>query len=184
MCRVRALGVVIGEPLADARLCFWALFKAVQVNAFILQRPPQTLDHRVVDPPTLAVHADLDLDLDLGRGQHVDPRTAGELPTLVGVEDLRSAIFGDCLFYGLHTEVSIHPIGQPLSQHFAAEPVHDRHKIQEAAPHGDVGNIRTPHLVWTVDHEILQKISPFLVLLVLFARIGLLLDRHQPHRIR
>ncbi len=33
----------------------------MQVHAFIFQRPPQALDHTIVDPAPLAVHADLDL---------------------------------------------------------------------------------------------------------------------------
>ena len=81
VCRVRALGVVISQPLADARLCFRALLKGVQVNAFVLQKPPQMLDHAVVDPPPFAVHA----DFDPGCAQHVDPGTAGEPAALIRV---------------------------------------------------------------------------------------------------
>jgi len=48
------------------------------------------------------------------------------------------------------------------------------HKIEKAAPHRDVGDIRTPYLVRTVDHDIFQQIGPYLVLQVLLARVGLL----------
>ena len=50
----------------------------MQIDTFVFQRPPQTLDHAVVDPAPFAIHADLDLCV----GQHVDPVATGELTAL------------------------------------------------------------------------------------------------------
>ncbi len=50
----------------------------MQVHAFILQRPPQTLDHAVINPAAFAVHANLDLRI----AQYVDPVAAGKLAAL------------------------------------------------------------------------------------------------------
>ena len=112
----------------------------MQVNAFVLERPPQTLDHAIVDPSPLAVHADLDLRL----AQYIDPVAAGELAALIGVEDLGRAMTGDSPFQSFNAELSVHTVGQPPRQNLAAVPVHDRHKVQEAAPHRDVGDVCAP----------------------------------------
>ena len=75
---VRAFGVVIGQPLSDARLCLGASFEGMQINAFVLQRPPEALNHSIVDPAPLTVHADLDLRIT----QNLDPIATGELTAL------------------------------------------------------------------------------------------------------
>jgi len=66
----------------------------MQVNALVLQRPPKTLEHPIVDPTPLTVHADLDLRI----RQHVDPVSAGELAALIGVKGLWRAVFCQGLF--------------------------------------------------------------------------------------
>lgn len=53
----------------------------MQINALILQGPPQPLNHLVVDPAAFAVHADFDLCI----AQHLNPKGAGELAALVRV---------------------------------------------------------------------------------------------------
>jgi hypothetical protein len=44
----------------------------VQINAFILQRPPEPFDEDIVDAAALAVHR----DLDVGALQAVGPRAS------------------------------------------------------------------------------------------------------------
>ena len=105
------------------------------------KRAPQAFNHPVVDPTAFSVRTDLDLCL----GQHVDPSTTGELAALIGVEYLWRTIFCQRLFQRFHAEVGIHAVGQPPGKHLAAEPIHDCHKIEKAAPHRDVGDIRTAH---------------------------------------
>jgi hypothetical protein len=58
------------------------------------QRPPQSLDHAVVDPAAFAIHR----YLHLGLLELINPVAAGELRSLIGVEDLRRAVFGQGLF--------------------------------------------------------------------------------------
>jgi hypothetical protein len=71
---------------------------------------------------------------------------AGELGSLVGVEDLRRALTQG-FFQSRDTEVGFPGIGQSPGQHIPAIPVHDGYQIQETSGHGDVGDIRGPHLV-------------------------------------
>ena len=58
MAGVGALGVVIGQPFADLPLGFSSRFKSAQADAFIFQRPPQPLDHAIVNPAPASVHRD------------------------------------------------------------------------------------------------------------------------------
>ena len=76
---------------------------------------------------------------------------AGELPALIGVEDVGPAVTGDRLLQRRNAEVGVHRVRQPPGEDLAAGPVHDRHQVQEAAPHRDVGHIRTPDLVRLLD---------------------------------
>src|SRR4051794_22151139 len=60
---------------------------------------------------------------------------AGELRSLVGVEDVGPAMAGDRVFESGNAEVGIQRVRQPPCQHLAAEPVHDGDEVEEAAPH-------------------------------------------------
>jgi hypothetical protein len=44
-----------------------------------------------------------------------------------------------------------------------AGPVHDRHQIQEAAAERNVGDMRAPHLVRSLDGNAAQKIREYLI---------------------
>jgi hypothetical protein len=57
----------------------------------------------------------------------------------------------------------------------------DRNEVEEAAPHLDVGYIRTPDLVRTVNAQVPQQIRVDLVLWVRLARLRTLIDRRQAH---
>ena len=58
MGSVRALVVVEGDPTSDADPSLRPGFPGVQIDAFILQGPPETLDEDVVDTAPFAVHRD------------------------------------------------------------------------------------------------------------------------------
>ena len=72
-------------------------------------------------------------------------------------------------------------VGMLPRKDLATVPVHDVNKVQEAPPHWDIGDVRTPDLVRTVNHDGPQQIRPYFMLRVLFAGIGLLVDGNQPH---
>ena len=116
---VRAFRVVIGQPLFDTSLCVRASFKGVQIDALILQRPPEALNHSIVDPAAFSVHADLDLRI----SQNLDPISTCELAALVGVEYLRRAVLGQRLFQGLDAEFRIHRVEQTPCKYLVTVPI-------------------------------------------------------------
>lgn len=175
---MKPLRVVVGDPLADPGARVGACLEGIQVDTFILEGPPQSFDHAVVSPCTFPVHADLDLCV----CQHVDPRATGELAALVAVKDFRLTVLGNGLFQSVNAKICVHAVRQPPAQHFAAVPIHDGDKVQEPAPHRNIGNIGAPNLVRAVDHHVAQQVWPNLVLWMLLAGAWFLVDRNQTHQ--
>ena len=65
-----------------------------EIHLLVFHGFPEPLDENVVAPGALTVHA----DGNPVREQDAGERLAGELAALVGVEDLRPAMFADGLF--------------------------------------------------------------------------------------
>lgn len=64
---------------------------------------------------------------------------------LVGIEDLGPAVAGDRLLQRLDAEVGFHRDRYPPGQDLPAEPVDDRHEINEALRHQNVaGHLEKP----------------------------------------
>jgi hypothetical protein len=84
MGSVWAMVVVEGDPASDACLGLRSGFPGVQIDAFILQGPPQALDEDAVQAPALDVHRDPGAD----PLQSVGPSEGRELAALIGVHDL------------------------------------------------------------------------------------------------
>ena len=59
-----------------------------QIDLLIFDAAPQPLDEDVIPPSSFAVHADRDFVV----GEHAGESLAGELRTLVRVEDVRLAV--------------------------------------------------------------------------------------------
>ena len=66
-------------------------------------------------------------------------------------------------------------------QHLAGRPVHDRHQVEEATAHGDVGHVGTPHVIGPFDRQLAQQIGIDPVLRVWITSPRSLTDRRQPH---
>lgn len=77
--------------------------------------------------------------------------------------------------------MDIHGDGYRPGEHVAAEPVHDRHQVDKAAVHPDVGDIGRPYLVWPVDCESSEQIRIDLVFFIALTQLGLGIDRLDAH---
>ncbi len=130
-------------PLLACRPCL----PSVQINAFILQRPPEALDEDVVHAATFAVHRYPAPN----PFQPVGPGKGRELRPLIGVHDLGRAELVDRLIQRFDAEVSLKRVRYTPGQHFAGVPVHYGHEIKEAAPHGQVGDVGAPYLIWAIN---------------------------------
>ena len=82
------LAVVTVNPAADSLPGLTSCFECVEIDSFVFERPPESLDHNVVHPAALGVHR----DFDVGLFQNAGERIAGKLTALIGVKDLGLAI--------------------------------------------------------------------------------------------
>lgn len=84
MVGVGPLVAVESDPAPDPSICLRAGLSGVQVDAFILQEPPEAFDEDVVKPPTPALHRDPGAD----PFQPIGPDEGRELRPLIGVHYL------------------------------------------------------------------------------------------------
>lgn len=73
----------------------------MKIDLLILEAPPQPFNKDVVSPPSGPSHANLNPMSLQKPGEFL----AGELTTLIRVEDLRRAIPGDDLLHRVHTKI-------------------------------------------------------------------------------
>jgi len=104
--------------------------------------------------------------------QDVSEFCAGELATLVGVEDFRGAVAGEGFLKRRRAEIRRQRVGQPPGQYPPGRPVENGDPVPEALLHRDVGDVGSPHLVRPVDDEAAQQGGVDLVLRVGPARVG------------
>src|SRR5580692_10644869 len=97
---MRTPQIIPVEELAKAALLFDAVRRWTQVDPFVLHGPPQALDEDVVVAAPASVHADLDPAIP----QHIGELVAGELRTLIGIEDVGFAEPGEGLAQRLDAE--------------------------------------------------------------------------------
>src|SRR2546427_819332 len=116
---MRANGVVEAKIPAQRGARFGAVSVGVQINLLVLHAPPQPLDEHVIDPATLAVHA----DGDASPLETLGPLLARELRALVGVEDLRYPELRHRLLQRLNAEVRGEGVREAKAQHLAARDI-------------------------------------------------------------
>ena len=91
----------------------------LEIPLFVLDAFPQALDEDVVPPGPLAVHT----DPDVVRLEQTGEFAAGELATLISVEDLRAAVAVDGFPHRVQTEVGRQGVGKPPGKDPPREPV-------------------------------------------------------------
>ena len=103
-------------------------------------------------------------------GQHAGNRLAGEPTPLIRVENLRPAMLRQGFLQRLDVRVGLHRDRYTVGKNAPAEPLilslskdDDGDEIDEAARHRNIGDVRGPHLVGTLDRHAAQKIGIDLV---------------------
>ena len=95
--------IVMGKPDCQVFEKIGSRFISLQINSLVLQGAPESLDEDVVLEAPFAVHADPDVPGFENRGKSF----AGELAPLVGVENLRGAVFEQSFFERFNAEPCI-----------------------------------------------------------------------------
>ena len=103
MCGVRPLVIVEGDPSRHTSLGLRAGFPSMQIDALILQGPPEALDEDVVEAAALAIHRDPGAN----PFQAVGPCEGRELAALICVHDVGRAEAVDRFVQRLDAEVGV-----------------------------------------------------------------------------
>lgn len=101
--------------------------------------------------------------------------------SLAGVENVGRAVEGERLFESGDAEVARHGVGQSPRQDLARVPVHDRQQMPESFFEGHVGDVRRPHLIRSIDHDVAQPVGVDRMSPVGQRRLGLGRQASDPH---
>ena len=145
MGSVGAMVVVEGDPAPDAGLRLRSGLPGVQVEAFILQGPPEKLDEDVAETAPFAVHRDPGAD----PSQPICPGEGRELAALVSVHDRGRVEPVDGLVQRLDAEVGFQRVRDAPGQNLPGKPVHDGDQIEEATTHGQAQSAVTLAIPWS-----------------------------------
>src|SRR5271165_4024722 len=179
---MRTPPIVPVEEFNETALLLKPVGRRAQIDPLVLHRPPKPLDEDIVMAASAAIHADLDPMIQ----QHTRERLAGELRTLVAIEDAGPAELGKSLAECLDAEPRRQGVRQTPRQNPPGRPVDDRDQIQKPSAHRDVRNVARPHLVRLVDRLVAQQVGVDLVLGMRLAGVPLRPDggktqlAHQP----
>ena len=171
--------------LYEFRNIFPQLFGAVvfiEINLLCFQRAEPPLNHDVVRPPGLPVHALADM---------LPFKIAfifftGKLAALVAVQDGRHAIGRDGFFHGSEGRNGIQGVRQVPAYNLSAVPVNNRCEIHVAMIHLDVGDVHRPYLVGKLDRIIAEQVRHDRFLEITLGKVGLRVnggDSHLPHAV-
>ena len=140
---VRPDGVVFFDVPADQSAQLSRRFVFVGVQPFHLQAVEPTLDHDVVRPAALAIHALADVQVE----EKLLVLVAGELASLVGVQNGRQAVCRHGFPHSMDDRGRVERVRQVRPDDLPAAPVDERRKVHVAALHRDIGDVDRPDLV-------------------------------------
>ncbi len=188
LCEVEVSGYVIVESLVRA---FLVIEEEVvgqsldqerdgvigpEIEVFVFDGAPEAFDEHVVQGSTSAVHTDLDAFY----FQPLCVSQAGELGTLVGIEDVGAAQL-ERIVQGVYAEIRVQRVAHPPGEHIPAIPVHHRHQVHEALWHRHIGNVGAPDLVGASDGHASQQVGIDATRRMGPAGVGTRIDGFQPH---
>jgi len=139
---MKPFGVVEPEIFPEAPGKIPDRFVVVQVEPFVLERAPEAFNKNVIKGSSPAIHADSDIPF----LQWSEESLAGELASLVGIEDLRLSFFkgsGE----GFNAKRCIQGVRKLPGKDKAAVPVNNGDQIHKAFLHSAVGDVRAPYLI-------------------------------------
>src|SRR6516225_7631743 len=133
---MRPLSVVKAEVWSKIPHCVGRIAVNLQVHILVFDCSPQTFDEDIVQRTATAVHADQNI---LGF-ESAGERLAGELRSLIGVEDFRMAL-PQCAIQSRAAKSCIQTRRYFPTEHVAAEPIHDSNQINETRTEPDIRDV-------------------------------------------
>jgi len=113
------------------------------MHFLVFDRTPQSFDENVVHETTASVHR----NRDARSLEHAGEGGAGELRALIGVEYFRCAVPRQRFVERRDAKARIHRVRQAPRQNRPAGPVDNRHQIQKAERHRNIGDVAGPDMI-------------------------------------
>ena len=87
-CRMGSLSIVMSHPIPNKHLGLVAIFKIIEINTFVFQRTPESLNKHIVHPTPPTIHRDSNsmIPKDVGKLE------ARELTPLICVKNIWYAV--------------------------------------------------------------------------------------------
>ena len=171
-----ALEVIHVDVVADGLASLPDVAVLREIGFLILECPEPPLNLDVVGPAALAIHALADVVF----LEESLVLLAGELASLVGVENLRLC-YTESLPYGGNDHPGVQGIVHLPANNAAAVPVDDGCQINETVLQGDVGDVDGPCLVRLLNIHMLQQVGHHLRLLLPLGKVHLRIDGVDAH---
>lgn len=136
-------GIVIADILANFLTQLFGRTELINIDQLSFQTAEPTLNHDVVGPAGLAVHA-------LPDPQRLEEgfiAVTGKLTALVRVEDGGNAATLHRRAYSVQNGRCFQRVGQFPTHDFPAEPIDNGGQVHMAMLHFDVGNVDGPDLI-------------------------------------
>lgn len=124
---------------------YFTLRHSRSTNTLSRQLPLPSIDSRTPLPSTVSL----------------SERVAGELATLIGIDDFRLPIPRERLFEHGDGMLGFKRDGYSVREHTAACPVDDCREIDEAARHRHVRLVECPDLIAAIDFPVAQQVRPY-----------------------
>src|SRR5579863_1034219 len=96
-----------------------------QIEMFVLERFPEAFDDNIIERASFRVHADLDASFD----ERLRKDSAGELTSLIGIDDLGLRILCQSFYQHVAAKVCFERIGYSPVKHIPAFMIDDCHQI-------------------------------------------------------
>ena len=174
---MQPLAVVEVEVFVQAFDRLGDAFVVVQVDFFIFDAAPQSLDEDVVQCSTASIHTDGDLPLFENAGESV----ARELNALIRIENLRRRLF-QSLIQRARAEIRFQCGRDFPRQNITRVPVNDRCQINKAAVQSDIRDVCAPDLIAAFDFQTSQQVRINLIACTVLRQSRLLIDCFQAHQ--
>jgi hypothetical protein len=118
----------------------------LEINLLPFYATPEALYKDIIETTTFPIHTDLNALL----GQDSSEFTTGELRALIRIENLWLAN-GKGFPESLYAKIHFHGNGNSPGKNKPTMPIHHSHQINKASFHADIGDIRGPHKIGTIN---------------------------------
>ena len=171
------LAVVQADILLQRPAQFSGSAVLPRIDFLRLEGAEPTLNHDVVGPAALSVHALADMEF----LQKLPVILTGELAALVRVQDARYTELFHRLAYRFQNRLGGQGVRQPPPHNLSAVPVDDGGQVHMALVHLDIGNVNGPDLIRELRHVVSEQIRHNSLLKVSLGEIRLRVYRADTH---